>query len=139
MVPGRRVLRPVGPAPERSAVGALSGYLSRGPENPDGIDAEEVPAVLGLYVDLGTLRRRYGLRALRLGLLEAGHLAQTLVLAATALELATITLSGFHDDLAHELFGLDAGAEPLQYLIPLGMPLGMPSDTPPVDVPPGTP
>ncbi|WP_354644090.1 thiopeptide-type bacteriocin biosynthesis protein [Kitasatospora camelliae] len=120
VAPERRALRRIGPAPEPAELRALSSYLSRPEGDPDGIGVEEVPAVLGLYLDLGQLRQRYGLRALRLGLLEAGHLAQALVLTATALELGTGTLGGFHDDLAHELFGLDDLDQPLQYLMPVG-------------------
>ncbi|MDH6115217.1 thiopeptide-type bacteriocin biosynthesis protein [Kitasatospora sp. MAP12-15] len=119
-VPERRVLRPVGPAPSVAELTALSSYFSRPADDPDLVDITDAPAVLGLYVDFGLLRRRYGLRALRLGLLEAGHLAQTLLLSATALGLSSIPLSGFLDDLAHELLGLDDLDQPLQYLLPLG-------------------
>ncbi|ARQ71148.1 thiopeptide-type bacteriocin biosynthesis protein [Streptomyces marincola] len=119
-VPERRALRPVGPAPALDDVRSLSSYLSRAPEDPDAIVPDAVPAVLGLYVDLGRLRQRYGLRALRLGLLETGHLAQTLLLTATALGLVTTPLGGFRDDLAHELLGLDDLEQPLQYLLPVG-------------------
>ncbi|MEU9133150.1 thiopeptide-type bacteriocin biosynthesis protein [Kitasatospora sp. NPDC048540] len=120
-VPERRTLRPLGPAPTTEEIKALSSYLTRAPEDPDGIAIDRAPAVLALYLDLGLLRRRYGLRALRLGLLEAGHLAQTLLLTATALGLGTTPLGGFHDDLAHELLGLDDLDQPLQYLLPLGV------------------
>ncbi|MFJ3925359.1 thiopeptide-type bacteriocin biosynthesis protein [Streptomyces sp. NPDC090022] len=120
VVPERRVLRPLGPAPDREAVRALSNYFSQPADDPDGIVVDDTPALLALHLDLGVLRRRYGLRALRLGLLESGHLAQTLLLAAAALGLATVPVSGFHDDLAAELLGLDATDQPLQYLLPLG-------------------
>ncbi|MFC1408221.1 thiopeptide-type bacteriocin biosynthesis protein [Streptacidiphilus sp. N1-12] len=119
-VPLRRTLSPVGPAPSVEEIKPLSSYFTRASDDPDGIGVDRVPALLGLYLDLGLLRRRYGLRALRLGLLEAGHLAQTLLLTAAALGLATTPLGGFHDDLAHELFGLDDLDQPLQYLLPLG-------------------
>ena len=119
-VPDHRALQLVGPAPSVEEIKSLSSYLSRPAEDPDWIGIDEAPVMLGLYLDLGLLRRRYGLRALRLGLLEAGHLAQTLLLTATALGLAAGTLGGFHDDLAHELFGLDDLDQPLQYLLPLG-------------------
>ncbi|MGW1974448.1 thiopeptide-type bacteriocin biosynthesis protein [Streptomyces sp. NPDC001889] len=121
-LPDRRSLRFIGPAPARDEVAALSSYLSRPPGDPDGIAPEGLPLFLGLYVDLGLLRRRYGLRALRLGLLEAGHLTQSLLLAATALDLACTPLGGFRDDLAHEVFGLDDLDRPLQYLLPMGRP-----------------
>ena len=119
-LPQRRALSVIGPAPSVAEVKPLSSYFSRSSDDPDWIGVDRLPVLLGLYLDLGLLRRRYGLRALRLGLLEAGHLAQTLLLNATALGLATTTLGGFHDDLAHELFGLDDLDQPLQYLLPLG-------------------
>ncbi|MEF2530091.1 nitroreductase family protein [Streptomyces sp. CS62] len=83
---------------------------------------DAAPAVLAVHLDLQLLRGRYGLRALRLGLLEAGHLAQVLQLTAGAFGLATIPLGGLQDDLAHELLGLDDLDEPVQYLLPLGRP-----------------
>ncbi|RKT03388.1 thiopeptide-type bacteriocin biosynthesis protein [Streptomyces sp. 3211.6] len=119
-VPERRTLRPVGPAPATAEIASLSTYLSRPPTDPHWIGIDRVPVVLALYADLGLLRRRYGLRALRLALLETGHLAQNLLLTGTALGLAGTPLGGFHDDLAHELLGLDDLEQPLQYLLPLG-------------------
>ncbi|MFE6845244.1 thiopeptide-type bacteriocin biosynthesis protein [Streptomyces sp. NPDC057686] len=119
-MPERRSLVALGPAPELEGLKALSSYLSRPADDPDAVGIDEAPAVLAVHLDLGLLRRRYGLRALRLGLLEAGHLAQTLQLTAGAFGLATIPLGGLHDDLAHELLGLDDLDEPVQYLLPLG-------------------
>ncbi|MFG2617124.1 lantibiotic dehydratase C-terminal domain-containing protein [Streptomyces sp. NPDC048507] len=119
-VPGRRALLRVGGAPPLDELKALSASMTAPPGDPSAVVVDEVPVVLGLYVDLGRLRRRYGLRALRLGLLEAGHLAQSLLLTASALGLAAMPLGGFQDDLAHELFGLDDLDRPLQYLLPLG-------------------
>ncbi|MGF1430291.1 thiopeptide-type bacteriocin biosynthesis protein [Kitasatospora sp. LaBMicrA B282] len=119
-IPEHRTLRPVGPAPSTAELTALSSYFARPTDDPDLIGIEQAPALLGLYVEFGLLRRRYGLRALRLGLLEAGHLAQTLLLTATALDLVSVPLAGFLDDLAHELLGLDDLDQPLQYLLPLG-------------------
>ncbi|MCY0959264.1 thiopeptide-type bacteriocin biosynthesis protein [Streptomyces sp. H27-H5] len=119
-VPESRTLRRVGPVPPVEAIKALSTYLSRPAPDPDWIGIDDAPVVLAVYADLGLLRRRYGLRALRLALLETGHLTQTLLLTATALGLAGTPLGGFHDDLAHELLGLDDLEQPLQYLLPLG-------------------
>jgi hypothetical protein len=68
----------------------------------------------------GLLRGRYGLRALRLGLQETGHLAHSLILVATALGLSSTPINGFNDELCHQLFGLDDIDEPLQYLLPIG-------------------
>ncbi|MFD7026868.1 nitroreductase family protein [Streptomyces sp. NPDC059917] len=121
-VPDRRALRRVADAPSLDEIEALSAYTSAPPDDPRAVIVDGAPAVLGLYVDLGRLRRRYGLRALRMGLLEAGHLAQSLLLTASALGLASTPLGGFRDDLAHELFGLDGLDQPLQYLLPIGRP-----------------
>ncbi|MEV6574779.1 thiopeptide-type bacteriocin biosynthesis protein [Streptomyces sp. NPDC051577] len=119
-VPKSRTLRRVGPVPPVEEIKALSTYLSRPATDPDWIGVDGAPVVLAVYADLGVLRRRYGLRALRLALLETGHLTQTLLLTATALGLGGTPLGGFHDDLAHELLGLDDLEQPLQYLLPLG-------------------
>ncbi|MFF5705326.1 nitroreductase family protein [Streptomyces sp. NPDC012794] len=119
-LPGRRALLRVGGAPALGEFKALSAYLDAPPEDPMALVVDEAPVVLGLYVDLGRMRRRYGLRALRLGLLETGHLAQSLLLTASALGLGAMPLGGFQDDLAHELFGLDDLDRPLQYVLPVG-------------------
>ncbi|MFJ6052531.1 thiopeptide-type bacteriocin biosynthesis protein [Streptomyces sp. NPDC092307] len=119
-VPERRTLRRIGPVAPPADITALSTYLSRPSTDPDWIGIAQAPVLLALYADLGLLRRRYGLRALRLALLETGHLAQTLLLTASALGLGGTTLGGFHDDLAHELLGLHDPDQPLQYLLPLG-------------------
>ncbi|MFJ3235889.1 thiopeptide-type bacteriocin biosynthesis protein [Streptomyces sp. NPDC086787] len=121
-LPERRTLLPIGPAPTVTELKALSSYLSRPAEDPDAVGIDEAPAVFAVHLDLGLLRGRYGLRALRLGLLEAGHLAQTLLLTTAAFSLASLPLGGLHDDLAHELLGLDDLDEPVQYLLPLGRP-----------------
>ncbi|MBO1416021.1 thiopeptide-type bacteriocin biosynthesis protein [Streptomyces sp. FH025] len=121
-VPALRSLRPIGPAPDPDQLKALSYYLTRPDSDPQRIVVDEAPAVLALHLDLAHLRRRYGLRALRLGLVETGHLAQNLLLTAAAFGLGTTPLGGLYDDLAHELLGLDDLDEPIQYLLPLGRP-----------------
>ncbi|MFF2121656.1 thiopeptide-type bacteriocin biosynthesis protein [Kitasatospora sp. NPDC058184] len=121
-LPEHRSLRPIGPAPALDDLKALSSYLSRPADDPDAIGIDQAPAVLAVHLDLAHLRRRYGLRALRLGLLEAGHLTQNLLLTSAAFGLGTTPLGGLQDDLAHELLALDDLGEPVQYLLPLGRP-----------------
>ncbi|MEV7186328.1 thiopeptide-type bacteriocin biosynthesis protein [Kitasatospora sp. NPDC093102] len=121
-LPEHRSLRPIGPAPALDDLKALSSYLARPAGDPDAIGIDHAPAVLAVHLDLAHLRRRYGLRALRLGLLEAGHLTQNLLLTSAAFGLGTTPLGGLQDDLAHELLGLDDLGEPIQYLLPLGRP-----------------
>jgi SagB-type dehydrogenase family enzyme len=49
---------------------------------------------------------KYGQRGYRFMLLEAGHLAHQLCLAAAALDLGSLLVGGFVDDEVHRLFGL---------------------------------
>ncbi|MFD0591841.1 SagB/ThcOx family dehydrogenase [Catellatospora coxensis] len=86
----------------------------------EGIDISAMPAMLALYVELGRLRPRYGMRALRFGTAEAGHLAQNLSLVAAATGLSLGMIGGFYDDVAHEVFGLDGIDNVAVYLLPIG-------------------
>ena len=65
-------------------------------------------------------RFKYGPRAYRFTLIEAGHVGQNIALAAAALDLATVPLGGFFDRRADELLGLDGLSEAALYLFPLG-------------------
>ena len=64
---------------------------------------------------------KYGARAERYVLIEAGHAGQNLLLQASALGLGAVPTGAFDDARITELIGLPAGAEPL-YLIPVGEP-----------------
>lgn len=66
-------------------------------------------------------RQKYGDRATRYVTLEAGHVAQNLLLQATALGLGGAPIGAFDDRATGALLGLTAGAEPL-YLIAIGRP-----------------
>lgn len=65
-------------------------------------------------------RFKYGLRAYRFALLEAGHAAQNLLLAATALGLAAVPLGGFYDHRVDEVLGLDGVDRAALYLVCVG-------------------
>src|SRR5207249_928322 len=78
-------------------------------------------AVLVLVAAIfGRTRFKYGLRGYRFALLEAGHVAQNLVLAATALGLAAVPLGAFYDRRADGFLGLDGVNESTLYMIALG-------------------
>ncbi len=64
-------------------------------------------------------RVKYGARAERYVLLEAGHAAQNILLQATALELGGVTIGAFQDEQVKEVLSLPQGYRPL-YIIPLG-------------------
>lgn len=65
-------------------------------------------------------RFKYGLRGYRFALLEAGHLAQNLLLAAAALGLPALPLGGFYDARIERLLGVDGVDESVLYGVLLG-------------------
>jgi len=65
-------------------------------------------------------RFKYGPRAYRFALLEAGHIAQNVLLAATALELAACPVGGFYDRRVDAFLGVDGLYEASLYLLPVG-------------------
>ena len=68
----------------------------------------------------GRTRFKYGLRGYRFALLEAGHVAQNIVLTGTALGLAVVPLGGFYDRRTDEFLGLDGVNESTLYMIAIG-------------------
>lgn len=98
-----------------------------------GLTAEEL-AVLSAYPDIvssaavlifvaavfGRTRFKYGLRGYRFALLEAGHVAQNLLLAATALGLGAVPLGAFFDRRTDTFLRLDGVNESTLYAIALG-------------------
>lgn len=65
-------------------------------------------------------RFKYGLRGYRFALLEAGHLAQNLLLAATALDLASVPVGGFFDRRVDAFVGADGLDEATVYAVAVG-------------------
>ncbi len=62
---------------------------------------------------------KYGGRAWRYCLLEAGHVAQNIHLQATAISLGSVPVGAFHDDDVAETIRLPAGQRPI-YLLQVG-------------------
>ena len=82
--------------------------------------AERAAALLVVTTMIWRSRFKYGERGYRFALLEAGHAAQNMVLAATALALAALPLGGFYDRRLDELVGADGLDEATVYAIALG-------------------
>ena len=64
-------------------------------------------------------RFKYGLRGYRFALLEAGHVAQNVLLAVAALQLSCVPLGGFFDRRVDDLLGIDGVYESSLYLLPI--------------------
>jgi SagB-type dehydrogenase family enzyme len=105
---GLEVLR-TGLAPDELA--ALSSY----PEIASSCAVLVVVAAI-----FGRTRFKYGSRGYRFALLEAGHVAQNALLAATALELAAVPLGAFYDRRTDAFLGLDGVNESTVYAIAFG-------------------
>ena len=105
---GLELLRPLGPAEDG---GALTPY----PEL-----LADSAAFIVLTAMLWRSRFKYGPRAYRFALLEAGHVAQSFLLAAEALGLAATPVGGFYDRLTDSFVGVDGLYETTLYILPVG-------------------
>lgn len=77
-------------------------------------------AALLLLAVFGRTRFKYGQRGYRFALLEAGHVAQNVVLAAAALDVPALPLGGFYDAQVDELVGADGVEESVVYGVVVG-------------------
>jgi SagB-type dehydrogenase family enzyme len=71
----------------------------------------------------GVLRRsfiKYGERAYRFMMIEAGHVGQNICLTSFALDLGCLTLGGFYDDDVDEVVGIDGVSETTLYMAAIG-------------------
>ncbi len=100
--PGEHALQRVRPVCEIADLEASSMY-------PETVRAAS--AILVIVGDLERCRFKYGERAYRLALLEAGHVSQTLYLIAAALRIGIVALDGFYDDRVHALLDVDGVSE----------------------------
>jgi SagB-type dehydrogenase family enzyme len=64
--------------------------------------------------------RKYGERAYRYIYMDAGHVAQNLYLAATALDLASCAVGAFFDDEVNKVLDLDGRDETAIYMATVG-------------------
>jgi len=82
--------------------------------------AERCPVAFVITATFWRSRFKYGQRGYRFALLEAGHLAQNVLLAAEALELAAAPIGGFYDRQLSEYLEIDGVNEGPLYVIPIG-------------------
>lgn len=79
------------------------------------------PVCLVIAMDVARSASKYGSRAERYCLLEAGHSAQNVLLQATAIGLAGVPVGAFDDGSVAELLHLPQALRPV-YLLPIGFP-----------------
>jgi SagB-type dehydrogenase family enzyme len=88
------------------------------------------PAVVAIAGVNERMARKYGARAERYVLIEAGHAAQNLLLQAAVLGIGAVPNGAFDDAVIADLFAMPEGTAPL-YLIPIGRPRGTGTDQDP--------
>jgi len=79
--------------------------------------------VSAMLIITGILKRssiKYGERAYRFMMLEAGHVGQNISLTAAALDLGCVMLGGFYDDEIDEIVGADGVSETTLYTAAIG-------------------
>ena len=86
--------------------------------------AAEAQAVFVWTAVLERSRWKYGERFVRYVLLDAGHIAENVALAATALGLGTCQIAAFFDEEAADILGVDPDVEPVVYMSTAGRPAG---------------
>ncbi|MEU6652819.1 thiopeptide-type bacteriocin biosynthesis protein [Streptomyces sp. NPDC046900] len=114
----RHALRTIAPAPTDDELARSSPYFDQA--QGVAMDAASVPLWLFVVGGLSAITERYGMRAYRFLLLEAGHLAQNLLLTATALGQRSTVLGAFYDDALSQLLELDGVNSAPFYAIPVG-------------------
>ena len=80
------------------------------------------PAVFVVTALFNRTAAKYGDRAVRYVHIEAGHVAQNVLLQATALGLGAVPVGSFDDDAVSEILGLPSDHQPL-YILPVGHPV----------------
>jgi SagB-type dehydrogenase family enzyme len=83
-------------------------------------EIETAAAIVVIAAVFWRSRFKYGLRAYRFTLLEAGHVAQNMLLAATSLGLGSIVVGGFYDARVDALLGLNGVDESSLIMLSLG-------------------
>jgi SagB-type dehydrogenase family enzyme len=83
-------------------------------------EVSNAAAVIALSGISAKSRLKYGERGYRFMLLEAGHIAQNILLTAHSLLLAAFSIGGFIDDELDELLGIDGIDEVSLYLVAVG-------------------
>ena len=82
--------------------------------------AVESSASILITASFDRSRYKYGQRGYRLCMLEAGHVAQNLLLLSTALGLPAIGWVGFVDHEMDDFLGLDGVTQSILYIVSVG-------------------
>lgn len=88
--------------------------------------AEKMAALIIMTAIFPRIKFKYGELGYRFALLEAGHIAQNILLAAASLDLGACPLGGFFEDEINQMLGIDGVDETTLYMIAIGRKEGEP-------------
>jgi SagB-type dehydrogenase family enzyme len=83
-------------------------------------DVVHCPALIIIAASFHRTRMKYGLRGYRFALLEAGHVGQNIMLAATALDIGVRPVGGYYDSQVDGAIDADGVNQSSVYVITLG-------------------
>lgn len=84
---------------------------------------ETACACIVLVANFPRMKFKYGERTYRFALIESGHIAQNMLLAASALQFGAVPVGGFVDDDMNAMLGLDGIDQAALYAIIVGHPV----------------
>jgi SagB-type dehydrogenase family enzyme len=96
---------------------------------PPGLVDGQPSLMIVLSAVFARTQLKYVERGYRFALLEAGHIAQNMLLAAEALGLAACPVGGFWDDPLNDLLGFDSNEEAAVYGVLIGAPQDQMTDS----------
>jgi SagB-type dehydrogenase family enzyme len=103
----------------RIVVGDQRGKLQAAVLDQECVGGAPMCMVIGMNVD--RTAAKYGSRALQYCLIEAGHVAQNVMLQATDLGMGGVTVGAFHEQRVAAVLKLSPDLRPV-YVLPLGHP-----------------
>ena len=81
----------------------------------------QAPVCIVIASNIKKVRPKYGGRSDRYVYIEAGHVAENILLQATTMGLAAVPVGAFWDDIARRVLALPEDQDPL-YIVPVGYP-----------------
>lgn len=86
------------------------------------IDIEDASMVLLITSVLRRSIAKYGERGYRYSLIETGHVGQNIYLTSSAMNLGTVAIGGFEDEVVNKLLELENSNEEPTYMFVIGKP-----------------
>lgn len=90
--------------------------------HPHLVNIEKANAVFVLTSLHWRLKGKYGPRGYRFALLESGHIAQNIQLAAVGIDLGSVCIGGYYDTELNNQIGIDGLDEDVLYAVAIGIP-----------------